>query len=928
MAQNPAAWFQLRDLLRREALLLPRPGRPILTRSGHKMAWLLYTLPLAMTKAGSDLLGECLISELNWFSARQIAARGFGALPLMMSCVAVGGGEWTGIAVRDQRKRYGSTFLVDGGDRSKPVVVVDDSVVSGTSLYATITALEAEGFSVEGCVALVRFPGRGGTEWATSCGYAVRHVFDLWQDLDFPAPARPRWCSPPRSRPEAGEFAGSNPADFAQAAQAQFASAGTVPRAVRLSADPASCAGGVFVSVREAGGSRRLSRQGVINVDVKADGAGLARSIAAVSADVAVDLARVRSPGAADDRGFAVTLFGGLQQITPGMIDSTRYGLVVLNDAETWRAGAALPNTERAGSDIEQYLEARRKAAVQESTPHRLFRHTVSKYVSAGAVWPAFGAPALPRSDEWEQAVQQIISRVRSLLYDADQAGSEPDPAAWQAVIDRARPRICSIGVALYASGKLLGSWIASAAKGPAAVPAAVEGARSDRRFGPQPRSLPSGTTAVVSILHSPRVLRGLTHEDLAADFRLGVDTVSVRADGGPSATILAYVAVQQGWSARELLTATVRKAGIEATAGRWTAYQTEARVIARDGPDVTLVAGPRAVGFGVREDDRPARLLADHLVALLAPDGLPHYSYDPVKDVVTRPGSAARKILGLRALADAGAVLDEEPYLSAARNGLARYAGHVREQGLGAEIFLLLALQESGLATGETAPGGALVTSLLASFRPEGFVASCDQPAFRSQDHAVIAGAALLACTSLASHATPGGPEPADIFSRAFPWYSRRFASRPSWGLVGWHTQAWSRAFLLTGREEYADFAFRMADYATDRQLQTSGAYLTDLWRLGPSFHTAYIAEGILDAYSLAKARGDTCRAERYAGSWREAMRFMASLVVRERDTFCMPRPEIAVGGVRHSHLNYVLRVDFNGHYLTALSRGMALGL
>jgi orotate phosphoribosyltransferase len=51
-------------------------------------------------------------------------------------------------------------------DKSVPVVIIDDSVSSGNSIAEAIRAIEAEGAEVEGAIALVQFPHRGGLDWA------------------------------------------------------------------------------------------------------------------------------------------------------------------------------------------------------------------------------------------------------------------------------------------------------------------------------------------------------------------------------------------------------------------------------------------------------------------------------------------------------------------------------------------------------------------------------------------------------------------------------------------------------------------------------------------------------------------------------------------------------------------------------------------
>jgi hypothetical protein len=111
-----------------------------------------------------------------------------------------------------------------------------------------------------------------------------------------------------------------------------------------------------------------------------------------------------------------------------------------------------------------------------------------------------------------------------------------------------------------------------------------------------------------------------------------------------------------------------------------------------------------------------------------------------------------------------------------------------------------------------------------------------------------------------------------------------------------------------------------------SDRQLQFDGSFLTELKPEGPSFHTACVAEGIVAAAATALEAEDEQRWRRYARSWAEAVGFMRSLAVEEVDTFCMPHPDLALGGVRFSPTSWSLRIDVAAHYLIALVNGARL--
>jgi hypothetical protein len=113
------------------------------------------------------------------------------------------------------------------------------------------------------------------------------------------------------------------------------------------------------------------------------------------------------------------------------------------------------------------------------------------------------------------------------------------------------------------------------------------------------------------------------------------------------------------------------------------------------------------------------------------------------------------------------------------------------------------------------------------------------------------------------------------------------------------------------------------MADWALDWQLEKNGAFITDLYPSGPSFHTAFVAEGMAAAWRAARDLGDEPRTARYARSCRDAAAFMSGLIIRPSHTYCMRNPPRAVGGVRTAPARSDVRIDYVSHALLALVSG-----
>lgn len=190
--------------------------------------------------------------------------------------------------------------------------------------------------------------------------------------------------------------------------------------------------------------------------------------------------------------------------------------------------------------------------------------------------------------------------------------------------------------------------------------------------------------------------------------------------------------------------------------------------------------------------------------------------------------------------------------------------------------------------------------------------------------DHDILPGVALVALAKYSQAIHGAHLLPEKEMRPWLDWYRRRFCLLHRWLMIGWQMQAWSALHALTDADEHAAFVFEMADWALDWQLEKNGAFLTDLHVDGPSFHTACVAEGIGDAWALAQKVGDRERASRYGQSWRAAIDFMDTLMIGDEDTYCMPDPQRARGGVRLSATSTALRIDFASHLLLALLKGV----
>lgn len=932
---------RLRLRLRESAILRADAPADIVGRDGSSVPWMLYTPALSLTADGMQLAAGCLLDRLASFESTQLASFGYTAVPLMAGCVAAGEGRYSGLVIRHARKEHGARRRVEGpADRSRPVVVIDDSLSAGTSFRQAAQALEEDGFDVEGTVALVHFPFRGGAEWARGVGYRVDTLFDVWDDLEMPLPVHtPGYLRVPVSWAADGVPDDLHPAEVARLVAEHFLRTGWALRPPhRLSDNPRGAedtgAGGVYVSFRDRRTDDRLGRDGFWHFDPS--------DAVPVRDLVLATVKTVRSSGGAISLErlpylkIGVSFLGRLRPAQPAEADFDRYGVVVRSRYWPTKVGGALPNTQVFTSELEQLTHARRtNAGISLFEPHDLWIHDIDKRVEPGTTWSPYGADegaaAAWRDDD---AVGAALTRRAWVLLRSLQGGDSSDTRALPE--DLIPAPIAAVAVTLYDHGPVgCGvAWRTSTLD--SALMAATRGALQDRRYRPEGGGAAlNSQTLVVSVLHDREWLADASIAKVARKMRTGLDSISVH-QGTRQAVFLDSVVTYFNWdkeyAARQLL----RKAGITAGSPTWFTYRTTCWA----GPDdvYRLISGfSRPTRFDA-SDEALRKLLestAGHIHDGIGADGMPCYRLEPATATEIRTGTVARLVHALAAMGAAADELNRPKWEVASAVGLRRCLDAVSFGESGARVAPAgqqassmgdLALLEAvaTVADQELRAHRAftpLGVSLRRLVQPDGRIADVTaQPVRHLQDHDYLPGVALSALAK-AFLATKDDAFLLDWVG-PYKFYRRRWTSVHPWGLLAWHLQAWSTIHQIDPRDEYADFVFELADWAIERQLRKNGAFLTDMATV-PSFHTAFVAEGIADAWLLANRLTDHRRALRYAASWQAAINYSRRLVIGPRDTFALKAGHRAIGAVRGTEGSSECRVDYGSHLVMALVKG-----
>jgi orotate phosphoribosyltransferase len=913
----------LRQLLAAKAFVTPGEGRVLRDPSGATPPWLFYGGEVSLTAGGVHLMASLVLERLATFEATQIATYGVSAIPLVAACVAQGGERYSGIIVRKEPKQYGFVRQVDGPvDVSRAVVIVDDAVTSGGSVQKAARVLEAAGLRVEGAVCLVEFSGYGAREWLTARGYRLETLYDVWRDLGRPGtrgepPLRAvaPWAADPLPP-------GLPPAVAARRVGEHLLRTGRLPRPPDHLDRPYRTAGGTFISIRRRADDMRLARAGTRRLDEQANplqNLVLAAAEGVLNAGLQTpdDLAAVK---------FAVSFLGDPEPISAGQIDHRHHALVVRGFGPLDRAGVALPHSPHYDDEIGQYHYARTVSGrFRDIEPHALYRQPLERACEPGDTWPPYGAP--PGILDWTgspELLRALALQVRAITrsHRGVPPAGEPAPALV------AGGPFHGVGVSLYADG-LAGCAISLAGDLTEAVREATWAALEDSRYATGPRASAAGElTTVVSLLLHRRPLGRLDAGRLRLFYRLGRDTLQA-ADGTRVETVLAHFAAQQSVGQLAYQDQVLQKAGLTAQQARWTAYETVSWVVTSDRERRMELGHPARTGRGSHDPGhllRLARDIAGYVTGQRSADGLPAYAFAPWTGSSTAAGTATRILIAITGLLEAATLLGDEVF-TAARSMLGLFIDgdqvRVPRPGLrwdhAADAQLLTCLCLSDMDGQHRDLAAALARRLRLLVRADGAIYAGQVR--MSADLDLLSGSVLLSLARADSR-VPGALADIDL-PAILSFYRERFRLAAPWGMIWWHGQAWSA--LAARGEEYGRFATDLADWAIGRQSLASGAFVIhDMEPERASFLTACVLEMLADTWRLARQSGDEERAGRYRRAWRRGAEFVDSLTFRDGDAFFSAQPAACVGGVRATLPSSELRIDFAGHALIALAKGL----
>lgn len=933
---------ELLGLLLSRGILYRSEDQPVLSRDGSSGRWMLNSLAFTLGTRGAELAGRCLLELLARFDGRQLATYGLIGVPVMQSCILQSGGRYRGLLVRKEAKNYGAVRVIEGEiDPDEPVILVDDSIASGTAFREGCERLKKAGLRVEGGVCLVRFGWHGGYSNLQAEGYHLEAVFDVFEDIMANMPGEPRPLrNPSKIFPEFEWSAaqapdGLHPANLARAALAEYLATGKLLKPPARMDREYDSSGGAWVSLRSKeniydrhardgfwhfpGEPRWPSPEDVIR-------AALRTACQLPEGDAARHLL--------DTSHIAVTFFSALEECAVGQLDNGRYGIVVASRERDSAMGGALPNMPGITGEFHQFEHARtRNGRLYAHEPYRILRHGVAKFVEPGASWPPSGVPASEKDlpPEYPPFCITVAKRARDIAISRALGVPETTPPLRH---HAAMNGLHSIFVTIFIWGRVRGCMGSGVTDLDGDIRRLVHAALDDGRFSEVEAGAPEAIAVSVSFLSGFVDAGEFSPEEIATRIIPGRHGLRVE-QGNRSGMLLPFFAAMHGFDRLQYAEEVIDKAGITRPPYSWQRFECSSWLADSDGAGRIEGAFRRhALPAPEGSDElreRLARLYCRYLLRHQRNDGACFAAFEPFRNRLHEEISVPHLAHGAWVLARAGRALGEGPLLAAASKTIDLLVNGIRvdQHGVWLDLgqpaasiselsFLLLALCELPKGDYRRAQARSLAATLWLRIDRHGRMAAYSGPnelEEACQDY--FPGQALLA---LAAAAAAGLTEIETAgLLRAFRYYRHRFRYKRNYGQVSWLMRAFSAWWRVHPDPEFSGLVFEIGDWILEHQQERTGGFLTGHQSGPPGYTTALYLEGLGAAAQIARLI-DTARMETYLTAFHRGLRFLDGLTIHPGDSPVLPNSDYAVGGLRQSSHMSLVRIDFVQHALSAV--------
>lgn len=936
---------RLLELILQDAILYRSENQPVRSRDGSPGKWMLDSLCVSLTSEGLMLAARCLLNLLDKFEGRQIATYGVTAIPLISACVLLSEGRYESILIRKERKGHGSSKLIEGRVQiDEPVILIDDSVSSGTSLTEACKHLKEAGLRVEGGISLVRFGWYGGFALMQERGFHMESVFDLDQDIiaNMPNEAKPL-LNPTKYFPtfewqEKSICEGLHPAEFARQQIVSYLQTGKLlipPKTLdREYADK----GGCWISLRQRNNIYlRHARDGFWHFPNE--------TISDTPNNLALACLKVAKTLPKDEEGFqliqnsaiAVTFFSELEEVQLGQLDNNRYGIVICSLERPGKMGGALPHMPGITNEWQQYQHARiNNAQLVSFEPHIIYRHEVEKIVEEGVEWQASGSPVESSNPSWfddPQRAGKVALRARALLIASITNKTVKGKSLPNKFLST---ELDSVYISIYIKGKVRGCMGCQTHSLEDDLSILAKKVLSDQRFSP-PLCKNDIDHLVVkaSLLYHPLDIGNWAPDEVMKPVRFGEQAL-LAYQHERNGILLPEVVIINNYTANQYALEVIDKAGITRPPYHWRRYDCSSWLATGDNINDCFIidkAFPRPRRLTTKPRTLIKTLSAQWLAYIQRQQQengsflFYYYPFQNQQSAVLDVSRSAHTAWVLARYAQANpnttlelSLLELHRYLS---NKIQRTKNKIwltdgTDNNATGTALLLLALSEKIQSPSSLA--GKLASSLWENINRHGRI----QPQINNPEeegHEIyqdyIPGQVLLALAH-ACKANATKPNVA-ILNKALSFYWHRFQYKRSVDQVSWLSQAFFSWWEVLKDPLLANRGFAICDWVLTFQSKEHGGFFTQQQGDTPGYTTALYLEALASAARVANEMGDNQRQQKYLQCCYAGFEFIDRLTIQERDAVVLPNPTWAMGGIRANQHSSEMRIDFTQHALSA---------
>lgn len=144
--------------------------------------WILDCREICLSPSGAYLAASLLFEKVKKYNCTQIGGIAIGADPIVGAMVLYGflnNHPLSGFIIRKQAKAYGLQKVIEGDFKpGEPVILVDDIVNSGESIFYAVDLLKSMGCEICAVVSIINFK-RKGYKRLRENNIPVEYIFDL-----------------------------------------------------------------------------------------------------------------------------------------------------------------------------------------------------------------------------------------------------------------------------------------------------------------------------------------------------------------------------------------------------------------------------------------------------------------------------------------------------------------------------------------------------------------------------------------------------------------------------------------------------------------------------------------------------------------------------------------------------------------------------